>query len=393
MKTFSDSPVSPLTSLIPLVFVICVTAAKQGYEDFLRYRADNMVNKSMVTVIRNGIETDIMCEDILPGDLVKISRDCDVPCDVVLLKSSEESGKCFITTANLDGETNLKTFVVPKGLPNVEVQKLHTLGIIECEQSHTDLYSFKGRIELPQTINRVSVIIPDNGIETGMHNIPLMADNLLLRGSRVKNTEWAITCAVYTGQYTKLALNSKITKNKMSSSEQFINKYLIFFIMMLLAVVTVSYFMKRYNDWALPEHNVYLSHPLDDYIVTDFFQDYFSFLILFNYLIPISLYVTIEMHKFIGAFFLEWDKELYDEETNQPCICNTSDLNEELGQINILFSDKTGTLTKNIMIFKKCSINGKMYSQEGRGLKEAERNYSLKVGECSVSIRINIFYF
>jgi phospholipid-translocating ATPase len=312
--------------------VICVTAAKQGYEDFLRYRADNMVNKSMVTVIREGIETDIRCEDITPGDLVKVSNNCDVPCDLVLLKSSAE-GKCFITTANLDGETNLKTLVVPKGLPDYDITKLNTLGFIECEQNHTDLYVFNGRIELPSTINRISVIPTDLELQTGLHNIPVLVENLMLRGSRVKNTEWAIACAVYTGQNTKLALNSKITKNKMSSSEQFINKYLAFFIILLLAVVTVSYFIKRYFDLYHPEHNTYLRQIFDDYVVSTFLQDYFSFLILFNYLIPISLYVTIEMHKFIGAFFLEWDPHLYDEETNQPCIVNTSDLNEELGQV------------------------------------------------------------
>lgn len=292
---------SPLTSLIPLVFVICVTAAKQGYEDFLRYRADNMVNKSMVTVVRNSIEVDITCEDICPGDLVRVSRDCDVPCDLVLLKSSD-NGKCFITTANLDGETNLKTLVVPKGLPDVDISKLHTLGTIECEQSHTDLYAFNGRIELPSTINRISVIPTDMELLTALHNIPLMAENLMLRGSRTRNTEWAIACAVYTGQNTKLALNSKITKNKMSSSEQFINKYLLFFIILLLAIVTVSYFLKRYYDLHHPEHNSYLRQIFDDYVVTEFLQDYFSFLILFNYLIPISLYVTIEMHKFIGKY-------------------------------------------------------------------------------------------
>lgn len=69
------------------------------------------------TVIRNGVEIDIKCEDILQGDLVKASRDCDVPCDLVLLKTSDAEGKCFITTANLDGETNLKTLFVPKGFP------------------------------------------------------------------------------------------------------------------------------------------------------------------------------------------------------------------------------------------------------------------------------------
>jgi phospholipid-translocating ATPase len=99
--------VSPLTSILPLVFVIAVTAAKQAYEDFLRYRADNMVNKSLVTVVRNGEEVEIMCEDIIPGELVKITRDCDVPCDMVLLKTSDD-GKCFVTTANLDGEFGIE---------------------------------------------------------------------------------------------------------------------------------------------------------------------------------------------------------------------------------------------------------------------------------------------
>jgi phospholipid-translocating ATPase len=109
-------------------------------------------------------------------------------------------------------------------------------------------------------------------LQTGLHNIPLMAENLMLRGSRMKNTEWVITCAVYTGQNTKLALNSKITKNKMSSSEQFINKYLAFFIILLLAVVTVSYFMKRYYDLYHPEHNSYLRQIFNDYVVSEFLQ-------------------------------------------------------------------------------------------------------------------------
>lgn len=143
---FPESPVSPLTSLIPLVFVIAVTAAKQGYEDYLRYRADNVVNYAFgkpyiytihcpvfifksflllftVTVIRNGEQMNVRSQDIVLGDLVKAARDCDVPCDLVLLKTSDPHGKCHVTTANLDGETNLKTLSVPRGMPEIGVGK------------------------------------------------------------------------------------------------------------------------------------------------------------------------------------------------------------------------------------------------------------------------------
>lgn len=325
-----------MTSILPLTFVICVSAFKQGYEDFLRYKADNMVNKSLVTVIRKSKEVEILCEDIIPGDLVKITRNCEVPCDLILLKTSD-AGKCSITTANLDGETNLKTLSTPKGLPDTE--ELHNLGFIECELPTTDLYSFNGRIKLE---------------EKEVQSVPLMADNLMLRGSRVRNTEWVIATAVYCGQNTKLALNSKITKNKMSSSEKFINKYLAFFIILMLVIVTGSYLMQVFYDQFFSEHDIYIAKIVENYAVTEFLLSYLAFLVLYNFLIPISLYVTIEMQKFIGAFFLEWDPHLYDEEMNQPCIVNTSDLNEELGQINILFSGKIRL--KNYWILKNQTI-------------------------------------
>uniref|UniRef100_A0A182MFI1 Phospholipid-transporting ATPase n=1 Tax=Anopheles culicifacies TaxID=139723 RepID=A0A182MFI1_9DIPT len=371
-----DSPVSPMTSLVPLVFVIAVTAAKQGYENFLRYRADNIVNFSPVTVIRGGETIDIRCQDIRRGDIVLMSRDCDIPCDVVLLQSSDEHARCYVTTANLDGETNLKTMTVPKGVPCVPPERLHTIGRIEYEHPNANLYSFNGRIELA-----------DAYVAGSEHNVlPLSAENLILRGSRIRNTEWAIGCAVYTGQQTKLALNSKMTKSKMSSSERYVNKYLLFFLVLLVMIVTVSYVLKRYNEEYQTQHNAYLGERVSNNRLSQFLQDFFSFLILFNYLIPISLYVTIEMAKFLGGFYLEWDPDLYDEETDQPCIVNTSDINEELGQVSFLFSDKTGTLTKNIMIFQQCSIDGHKYEQKGRRLLEAGRRNAHKINELPVGL-------
>lgn len=116
-----------------------------------------------------------------------------------------------------------------------------------------------------------------------------------------------------------------------------------------------------------------------------FLQDYLSFLILFNYLIPISLYVTIEMHRVVGGLFMEWDLEMHDENTDQPCVVNTSNLNEELGQVNILFSDKTGTLTKNEMIFQQCSINGKKFVYKKTKLQEDSRRKDIDINKFNVS--------
>ncbi len=212
------------------------------------------------------------------------------------------------------------------------------------------------------------------------NNIPLMAENLMLRGSRVKNTEWGVGCAIYIGANTKLALNSKLTYSKTSTSEKFINRYLLLFMAILIIIAMICYIIKIYFERYQVAHPSVFIHHIDDGI----FQSFFSYIFLFNYIIPISLYVTIEMHMLINSLFMEWDLQLYDAETDQPCIVNTSNLNEDLGQINILFSDKTGTLTRNEMIFQQCSIDGKKYLQIGRRLQEEGAISALTISELPV---------
>ena len=63
------------------------------------------------------------------------------------------------------------------------------------------------------------------------------------------------------------------------------------------------------------------------------FTDFLSFMVLFNFIIPVSMYVTVEMQKFLGSFFITWDRDFYDPEIQEGALVNTSDLNEELGQV------------------------------------------------------------
>ncbi|XP_049868001.1 phospholipid-transporting ATPase IF [Pectinophora gossypiella] len=350
-----DSPVSPLTSVAPLSFMVMVTAVKQGYEDWLRHKADKKVNNQIVEILHKGVIKEVKNSTIAPGTLVRVKRGKAVPADLVLLCSAGEKGRCHITTANLDGETNLKTLRVPPPLVGYTPDILPQGMKIEVPHPVADLYTFYGRIEIP-----------------GHDSLALTTDNLMLRGSRVKNTEWAIGCAIYTGEETKLALNSKYTSNKFSSCELAVNGFLVCFILILILEMVFSLLAKMFLERRLPGHQQYMGENSTAVTFRSIAQDLFSFLLLYYYIIPMSLYVTIELYKFIGALFIGWDEDLRCEETGHPAVANTSDLNEELGQVEVLFSDKTGTLTKNLMVFKTCSIRGMVYEVREGGLYNVE---------------------
>lgn len=344
-----DSPISPWTSALPLSFVIFVTACKQGYEDFLRYKADQRVNLTFIEAVRNNCVQKIYCQEILVGDLLKINRNEDVPCDMVLLHSSESSGCCYITTSNLDGENNLKTLYVPKILSSCDITEIIALNaVITCQHPQADLYSFHGKIDV------------NMGSETMSRSLTI--DNVLLRGSRLKDTDYVIGCSIYTGEDTKLSLNSKQIVNKFSTAEKSINRYLMVFIALLILISLISVVLQQIFK-SNAKWNVYLGEPKSE----NFYRILISvlnFMLLFNYIVPISLYVTVELQKFLGSIFFTWDLEMYDEASDQAALSNTSDLNEELGQVEYLFTDKTGTLTENLMVFKRCYVNGKVYMEK-----------------------------
>ncbi|XP_033637661.1 probable phospholipid-transporting ATPase IF isoform X2 [Asterias rubens] len=359
LQLLIDSPVSPITSILPLVFVILVTAVKQAYEDWLRHKADNEVNKRPTFILHGRNIKEINSYQINVGDIVKVKVEEELPCDMLLLSSHNEEGECYVTTANLDGETNLKIFrALPDSTILQDEESLDSLSaMVECEQPQPDLYKFIGRMSFYTQNQQPSVR-------------SVTAENVLLRGSRLKNTPFIYGVAIYTGEETKMALNSKQKGQKHSCIENSMNKYLVAMLVWLLVQTSIATGLKFWIDrQPFMEKSWYVQPVAVSYgdltaSAKVIFTDFLSFLVLFNYIIPISLYVTIELQKFLGSVFFGWDLKIYDANADLRAKANTSDLNEELGQVEYMFTDKTGTLTENDMQFRQCSVAGVKYIEK-----------------------------
>jgi phospholipid-translocating ATPase len=345
-----DPPTSPILNILPSLFIALITALKKGYEDILRHRADRIINNLPVKILRNGTFKKLKWRDIKCGDIVQVNAETQLPCDLVLLHSDMKDGICYITTANLDGETNLKRRLVPSKFPKLKTESdfSNLRGVIKCDLPNLRLYEFNGKIIVNE------------------QQYPIVNENILLRGSTLKIAPVIYGCAIYTGQETKMMLNSKFKLNKFSCVETKLNLYTIIFLI-LLCILSFIVFIASLSYNHLFKSHWYLDGREPAYFTTNINLYRFIILItimnLFNYIIPLATYVTLEILRLVGVKFIEWDLEMYDESTNQPAKANTSDLNEDLGQIEYLFSDKTGTLTENEMEFKQFSINGNIYEE------------------------------
>ncbi|XP_033949584.1 phospholipid-transporting ATPase 11C isoform X1 [Pseudochaenichthys georgianus] len=355
VQVIVDTPTSPVTSGLPLFFVITVTAIKQGYEDWLRHKADNEVNKYPVTVLEQGRRVRKESEKIKVGDVLEVDEDETFPCDLILLQSSREDDTCFVTTASLDGESNHKTHYT---VPDTEKDLESLNATIECEQPQPDLYKFVGRMHIYKADQEPAVR-------------SLGPENLLLKGSTLKNTQTICGVAIYTGMETKMALNYQGKSQKRSAVEKSINAFLLVYLCILvskaLVCTTLKYVWQNKPGQDEPWYNEKTQREKDTNLYLKMFTDFLSFMVLFNFIIPVSMYVTVEMQKFLGSFFITWDKDFFDPEIKEGALVNTSDLNEELGQVEYVFTDKTGTLTQNNMEFIECCIDGFQYKYQDAG--------------------------
>eukprot|EP00094_Tigriopus_californicus_P007466 TCALIF_07188-PA protein Name:"Similar to ATP11A Probable phospholipid-transporting ATPase IH (Homo sapiens)" AED:0.08 eAED:0.08 QI:0/-1/0/1/-1/1/1/0/972 len=346
------------------------------------------VNEQTVEVIREGIVASIQCQYIEVGDIVRIRENQYVPCDMVVLSTDLDQSQCYFMTANMDGETSLKTRYAAELTKQLrDIQQISEFrGFVECENPNPKLDNFLGRLA---KFDGISSSFNAKTDSFGEEACSLSNENLLWAGTELRNTKCVFGVCVYGGTETKMSLNSKITRIKFSSIERYLNRYLAFYLAVLLFEMTISsaismaFGVEYINDretsqiqtrmlngseieelvpksWV--DYHWYIGIMEDENFANGFGM-FLIWLVLYNYIIPISMYVTMEMQKFICSMFFSWDLKLYDHNRGIPAVCNTSDINEELGLVNHLFTDKTGTLTRNEMVFQKYSRDGRIFNK------------------------------
>ncbi|CAN6289537.1 unnamed protein product [Urochloa humidicola] len=344
-------------SLFPLLFVLFVTAIKDGYEDWRRHRSDRNENNREALVLQHGDFRMKKWKNICAGEVVKIHANETMPCDMVLLDTSDPNGIAYIQTMNLDGESNLKTRYARQETTSMTCDGAYS-GLIKCEQPNRNIYEFTATMEL------------------NSQRVPLGQSNIVLRGCQLKNTEWIIGVVVYAGQETKAMLNSTISPSKSSNLESYMNRetlWLSAFLLITCSVVAtgmgVWLFKNSKNLDALPYYRrkyfTFGRENRKDFkfygIALEIFFSFLSSVIIFQIMIPISLYITMELVRVGQSYFMIGDTRMYDSNSGSRFQCRSLNINEDLGQIRYIFSDKTGTLTQNKMEFQQASIYGKNY--------------------------------
>ncbi|XP_067358114.1 probable phospholipid-transporting ATPase IM isoform X4 [Channa argus] len=341
------SSLSWFTTIVPLVFVLVITAVKDATDDYFRHKSDRQVNNRQSQVLIRGSLQNEKWMNVRVGDIIKLENNQFVAADILLLSSSEPYGLCYIETAELDGETNLKVrqaLTVTSHLG--DLSKLMDFdGEVICEPPNNKLDKFTG-----------TLYWRDN-------KYPLDNDKMLLRGCVLRNTEWCFGMVIFAGLQTKLMQNCGRTKFKRTSIDKLMNTLVLWIFALLVCMgVILAIGNIIWESQVGKSFQVFL--PWDEFqrnAVFSGFLTFWSYIIILNTVVPISLYVSVEVLRLGHSYFINWDRKMYCNRTDTAAEARTTTLNEELGQVEFIFSDKTGTLTQNIMVFSKCSINGQTY--------------------------------
>jgi len=305
----------------PLGFVISVTMIREAIDDIRRWQRDRDVNSARYSKLTERGWVSVTSSQLKVGDIVEVSKGVRAPADLVLLRTTESSGACFIRTDQLDGETDWKLRLAVTHTQRMSAVEdlLETQSSIYAERPQKDIHSFIGKLT------------HEDGEES------LGIENTVWCGAVIASGT-ATGLVVYTGQECRAAMNNSQPRSKIGLIDEELNSITK---VLFLATVALSVIMVVLKGFDGPWY-IYM----------------FRFLLLFSYLIPISLRVNLDMGKIFYSWSIGRDKDI------PGCQARSTTIPEELGRVSYLLSDKTGTLTMNVMVFKKLHLGTAAYTDD-----------------------------
>ncbi|XP_054105325.2 phospholipid-transporting ATPase IK isoform X3 [Callithrix jacchus] len=358
LQSIPDISTLPWFSLFaPMICLLFIRATRDLVDDIGRHKSDRAINNRPCQILMGKSFTWKKWKDLCVGDVVCLHKDSIVPADMLLLASTEPSSLCYVETVDIDGETNLKF----RQALTVTHQELTTVrkmasfqGTVTCEAPNSRLHHFVGCLEWNDKKYSLDI------------------GNLLLRGCKIRNTDTCYGLVIYAGFDTKIMKNCGKIHLKRTKLDLMMNKLVVVIFISVVLVSLVLAFSSGFwaRDFRDRHHYVTALHRSS--VAADAFLVFWGFLILLSVSIPMAMFIISEFLYLGNSIFINWDVKMYHEAQDVPARARSTSLNDLLGQVEYIFSDKTGTLTQNVLTFNQCCIDGRVYGpdSEARGPKE-----------------------
>ncbi|RMZ83654.1 hypothetical protein DV738_g984, partial [Chaetothyriales sp. CBS 135597] len=360
-----------ITYIVPLASVLSISLGKEAYDDIVRRRRDAEANAEPFTVItfaKSGHPTDVIevqkrARDIKVGDVLKLEKNQRVPADVVILQAKvpdstkgegpddgPDSAELYIRTDQLDGETDWKLRLpspLSQALGPRDFTRLH----ISADAPDKKVNEFVGTLALQPmpAAGQYDPFPADSGEDemaktdlpqAGPTSAPLSIDNTAWASTVIASNTTVYAAVVYTGRQTRSALSTSPSRSKTGLLELEINNLTKILCIMTLTLSIVLVALEGFEP----------SNKKPWYVAI------MIYLILFSTIIPISLRVNLDMAKLVYGRFIQRDQGI------PGTVVRTSTIPEDLGRIEYLLSDKTGTLTQNEMRLRKIHVGTVAYA-------------------------------
>jgi magnesium-transporting ATPase (P-type) len=395
--------ISPYNGLGPtagLVFVLSVAAIKEIIEDKKRHEADLKLNTSVTRVLQeDGSFSQKEWQQLRVGDIVQVNDDDLLPADLLCLHTALPDNVCFIKTANLDGESNLK-IKRPITLLEDASDSATNSSVEEPSSPPLTCPSTFRRTFMPgdwmRSFEKFNAFVHVEGPTPNLQTIsgqyverrqldenleeealvPITMNEMLLRGCMLKNSGFVLGMVVYTGKETRIQMNNRSCPFKLGSLDTYLNMQIILLLFLQFSVClgcALAALVWRRDQGMFGYYLAFDTYSWDGNNENPFLFVLLNLItnwILYSFMIPISLFVSNEIVKFWQTFiFINKDKEMIDEETKESARARNSNVVEDLAKINYVFSDKTGTLTSNEMRLRCIGIGGLAFGSRDKALE------------------------